>query len=210
MKVHHVLKRKRRGWRVSQDGCDQNNAKNLKTGRKGGHRSGEDRTWIKVCYFFNTNFYLFGCLGSYLQHMESYSWLLIAAPRLSCSSAHEILVPWPGIKPTSPALQSEFLTTRPPGRSPKSVTKQLFKCENRRATRWKGGKKLIFSWQPTVCQMLDQGLYLLLPLIPLQSSETMMMMVVMMTIPILQIRKLKLRDQSQTLSDTLVSVWLQY
>ena len=54
--------------------------------------------------------------------------------------------------------------------------------------------------------MLDQGLYLLLPLIPLQSSETMMMMVIMMTIPILQIRKLKLRDQSQTLSDTLVSV----
>ena len=77
---------------MSQDGCDQNNSKNLKTGRKGGHRSGEDRTWIKVCYFFNTNFYLFVCLG-YLQHMGSYSWLLIAAPRLSCSSAHEILVP---------------------------------------------------------------------------------------------------------------------
>ena len=31
--------------------------------------------------------------------------------------AYGILVPQPGIEPTSPALQSEFLTTRPPGKS---------------------------------------------------------------------------------------------
>ena len=38
--------------------------------------------------------------------------------RLSCPAACGILVPWPGIEPTSPALQSRFLTTGPPGKSP--------------------------------------------------------------------------------------------
>ena len=33
---------------------------------------------------------------------------------LSCSEAHEILVPRPGIKPESPAFQDGFLTTGPP------------------------------------------------------------------------------------------------
>ena len=36
---------------------------------------------------------------------------------LSCSEACGILVPWPGIKPASPALQGRFLTTGPPGKS---------------------------------------------------------------------------------------------
>ena len=36
---------------------------------------------------------------------------------LSCSTACGILVPWPGIEPSSPALQSWFLTTGPPGKS---------------------------------------------------------------------------------------------
>ena len=74
---------------MSQDGRDQNNAKNLKTGRKGGHRSGEDRTRIKVCYFLVLIFIYLAAWGqhrriAYLQHMGSNSWLLIAAPRLSC------------------------------------------------------------------------------------------------------------------------------
>ena len=39
---------------------------------------------------------------------------------LSCPSAHGIGVPWPGIEPTSPALQGRFLSTGPPGTSPRA------------------------------------------------------------------------------------------
>ena len=42
---------------------------------------------------------------------------VVAAHGLSCSAACSILVLQPGIKPASPALQSEFLTTGPPGTS---------------------------------------------------------------------------------------------
>ena len=37
---------------------------------------------------------------------------------LSCPTAREILVPWPGIEPTCPALEGGLLTTGPPGKSP--------------------------------------------------------------------------------------------
>ena len=40
-----------------------------------------------------------------------------AAPRLSCSAACGILVPQPGIEPTSPALQDRFFTTGPQEKS---------------------------------------------------------------------------------------------
>ena len=36
---------------------------------------------------------------------------------LSCSAACGVLVPWPGIKPMSPALEGWFLTTAPPEKS---------------------------------------------------------------------------------------------
>ena len=32
-----------------------------------------------------------------------------------------VLVPWPGVEPTSPALQGRFLTTGPPGKSLSSI-----------------------------------------------------------------------------------------
>ena len=41
----------------------------------------------------------------------------VAAPRLSCSAACGILVPWPGIEPVCPILQDGFLTIGPPGKS---------------------------------------------------------------------------------------------
>ena len=47
----------------------------------------------------------------------TYLWpqgLFIAACGLSCPVAYEILVPRPGIEPTSPALEGGFLTTGPP------------------------------------------------------------------------------------------------
>ena len=45
---------------------------------------------------------------------------------ISCSEAPGILIPWPGIEPMSPALEVKFLTTGPPGKSPK----QLFDLES--------------------------------------------------------------------------------
>ena len=42
---------------------------------------------------------------------------VIAVHGLSCFAACGILLPWPGIKPPSPALQGRFLTTGPPGKS---------------------------------------------------------------------------------------------
>ena len=41
---------------------------------------------------------------------------------LSCPAAYGILVPWPGIKPASFALEGGFLATGPPGKSPKGNT----------------------------------------------------------------------------------------
>ena len=51
----------------------------------------------------------------------TYLWpqgLFIAACGLSCPVAYEILVPRPGIEPTSPALEGGFLTTQLPGNPP--------------------------------------------------------------------------------------------
>ena len=52
---------------------------------------------------------------SYLQHTDS----LVAVRVLSFSAACGILVPQPGIEPTSPALQGGLLTTGSPGKSRK-------------------------------------------------------------------------------------------
>ena len=45
--------------------------------------------------------------GSSLRHAGSFA----VAPGLSCPTAHGILVPQPGNKPESPALEGRFLTT---------------------------------------------------------------------------------------------------
>ena len=41
---------------------------------------------------------------------------------LSCPVACGILVPQPGIEPTSPALEGRFLTTGPPGKSKNNLS----------------------------------------------------------------------------------------
>ena len=41
---------------------------------------------------------------------------LDVVPGLNCPTACGILVPQPGIEPTSPTLQGGFLTTGPPGK----------------------------------------------------------------------------------------------
>ena len=96
---------------------------------------GKTGTFILFYFFFNI--YLFGCVGSQLQHAGSslhhggsfivmhglskcgawaleHSGSLTAGHRLSCPEACGILVPQPGIQPTSPALQGRFLTSGPP------------------------------------------------------------------------------------------------
>ena len=46
---------------------------------------------------------------------------LAVVRRLSCPAACGILVPQPGLEPASPALQDGFLTTGPPGKSPRNT-----------------------------------------------------------------------------------------
>ena len=55
---------------------------------------------------------LSSCGSQALKHVSS----VVAAHGLSCSMAYRILFPSPGIKPTSPALEGRFLTTKLPGK----------------------------------------------------------------------------------------------
>ena len=57
----------------------------------------------------------FHCTGSPLRHTGA---SLVGVRGLSHPMARGILVPWPGIEPTSPALEGGFLTTGPCHRSP--------------------------------------------------------------------------------------------
>ena len=57
-----------------------------------------------------------GCAGSLLWHMR---FSLVAAGSLCCPMGCGILVPQLGVKPMSPALEDRFLTTGPPGKSPR-------------------------------------------------------------------------------------------
>ena len=71
--------------------------------------------------------YLFGCIRPPVPHQDlgcilwEFSMQRMNFPgmarRLSCSTLGGILVPWPGIEPMCPALQSGFLTTGPPRKS---------------------------------------------------------------------------------------------
>ena len=87
--------------------------------------------------YYHPSFYLFvylaasglGCSGWALCCVVGdlpLQWILelwhtssvVVACRLSCSMAGGILIPWPGIEPSSPALQGRFLTSGPQGKSP--------------------------------------------------------------------------------------------
>ena len=64
--------------------------------------------------FLKILIYLFGCIGFYLSMWAS----LVAVHGLlsSCPKTCEILVPWPGIEPVSPALEDRVLTPGPAGK----------------------------------------------------------------------------------------------
>ena len=71
---------------------------------------------------------LLWCMGSSLLQCAGFSSCGTQAPEcagsvvvacgLSCPAACGLLVPQPGIKPASPALEGGFLTTGPPGKAP--------------------------------------------------------------------------------------------
>ena len=54
---------------------------------------------------------------------------LVVTHRLSCPLAYGILIPRPGIEPVSPVLEGRFLTTGPPGKSPRRFLKGLVNQE---------------------------------------------------------------------------------
>ena len=61
---------------------------------------------------------------------------LLVAQRLSCPAARGILIPQPRIEPMSPALEDRFLTTGPPGKSPKNFEEEnCFSCCSSRSPK---------------------------------------------------------------------------
>ena len=83
-------------------------------------------------FIFNTYLfliYLFGCVGSWLQHTGSFFLdaqvslvvgrvgSVVAVSQLSCPNACGILVPQPGTEFMFLALEGGFITTGPPGKS---------------------------------------------------------------------------------------------
>ena len=66
------------------------------------------------CFCFQKIFiYLFGCIGSQLQHTGSFSWGMWD------------LVPWPGMEPRLPALGAKVLATGPPRESQNQFFERL-------------------------------------------------------------------------------------
>ena len=72
-----------------------------------GHKDTEDIVTLKMAFDV-----CLWCVSVVVAHG-----LLAVMCRLSYSATCGILVPWPGIKPTSPALEGEVLTIGPPGKS---------------------------------------------------------------------------------------------
>ena len=81
--------------------------------------------WSKDCLFFFFFKYLFS-FGNVFSTWDLSLWRT-ASLYFWCVGSTDapghvgILLPWPGIKPTSPALEGRFLTTGPPGKSFKRV-----------------------------------------------------------------------------------------
>ena len=90
-----------------------------------------NKSFIEIILFFSHNSILvvlfgsgeceMGCFWGAVLGLHCGMWAsVVAVCGLSCPTAHGILVPQPGIEPTSPALEGGFLTTGPPGRSQES------------------------------------------------------------------------------------------
>ena len=102
------------------------------------------------CYFFYAIYYYFPMPFIYYYYCYYYRssclvwafsgcgvWVsLVAVCGLSCPVACGLSAPRPGIEPTSPALDGEFLTTRPPRES-------CLCCFNKEQVLWSQGQHLL-------------------------------------------------------------------
>ena len=73
--------------------------------------------FLVLSFSFFFFFFNFGCT-------ESSLWHSVGSHSLSCPAVCGILVPQPGIKSASPALEDWFLTTGPPGKSLHVLSKE--------------------------------------------------------------------------------------
>ena len=77
----------------------------------------EHLTAAAAAFFFFLTFIYFAALGlscgTRNLSLPCAGFSLVAARGLSCPAARGILVPQPGMEPTSPALEGGFLTTGP-------------------------------------------------------------------------------------------------
>ena len=87
---------------------------------------------------------------------------VVAALGLSCSTALGILVPQPGMEPTSPALQGGFLIIGPEEGLPRWLNGKESTCQCRRHRRlrfdpWVGKFLWRRKWQPTLVFLLEKS-----------------------------------------------------
>ena len=88
-----------------------------------------------------------GMQSLYLRRTSS----VVVAHGLSCPVACGILIPWPGIEPTSPALQGRLFITGPPGKSLHVVLISTYKlrilCLLRELTSSLLYSPALYSWR---------------------------------------------------------------
>ena len=73
-------------------------------------------TWLHWMLLIFLNFFFFTYFLLHWVLVATWG-IFVAMHRCSCPLACRILVPQPGIKLTSPAMENRFLTTGPPGKS---------------------------------------------------------------------------------------------
>ena len=115
--------------------------------------------FLQGCLFLKKNFfYIFSDLLHWVLVLSYESFVaahrfsscdassVVVTRGISCSSTCGILVPQPGIKPVSPALQGRFLTTGPPGKSLIHIVVQQTLTQYCKATTLKKKKKKMVFW----------------------------------------------------------------
>ena len=101
-----------------------------------------------------------GCtLRTYSKQALECGGLVAAVHELSYPLAWGLLVPQPGIKPVTPALQGEFLATGPPGKSLKQVLDHRWLQSSWQLSSWVSVAKevTVKCWSPIWGQALSQS-----------------------------------------------------
>ena len=74
--------------------------------------------WTNCCLYGSCIAVILGCAFTIFPWILFNIYLFLAVLGLSCPEAYGILVSQPGTESVSPALEGEFLTAEPPGKSP--------------------------------------------------------------------------------------------